>query len=85
MKQLAIQLINTEAPIYGVGIQSHIPYTGPSIHVLKVILGLFCAFRPKTLLDKNVKLTRDVEINEVSVNPFRIDLIGSLVQGYQSG
>ena len=57
MKELAVQLINAEAPIYGVGIQSHIPYAGPSIHVLKVILDLFCAFSPKTLFPKNVKLT----------------------------
>ena len=40
MKELAVQLVNAEAPIYGVGIQSHIPYAGPSIHVLKVILYL---------------------------------------------
>ena len=52
MKELAVQLINLEAPIYGVGIQSHIPYAGHSIHLLKVILDLFHTLHSKTLLDK---------------------------------
>ena len=85
MKELAVQLINLEAPIYGVGIQSHIPYAGPSIHLLKVILDLFHTLHSKTLLDKNVQLTWVLEINEVSVNPFRIDLTESPMQDYQSG
>ena len=36
MKMLALNLIEAGAPIYGIGIQSHIDYVGPSIHVMKV-------------------------------------------------
>ena len=38
MKMLALNLIEAGAPIYGIGIQSHIDYVGPSIHVMKVNL-----------------------------------------------
>ena len=38
MKMLALNLIEDGAPIYGIGIQSHIDYVGPSIHVMKVDL-----------------------------------------------
>ena len=36
MKMLALNLIEAGAPIYGIGIQSHIDYVGPSIHIMKV-------------------------------------------------
>ena len=38
MKMLALNLIEAGAPIYGIGIQSHIDDVGPSIHVMKVNL-----------------------------------------------
>ena len=40
MKILALKLIEAGAPLYGIGIQSHIEHDGPSIHLMKVDLGI---------------------------------------------
>ena len=42
---LALNLIEAGAPIYGIGIQSHIEHVGPSIHVMKIDLQFYSSIK----------------------------------------